>query len=287
MESRESRLGRRMCDYPGMSAYIWNEGDTLMAVALRYGVTEQAIIDANPGVSFGMGEPEPGTTICIPPRALMCPDGVLHPVRSGETMESVARAHGVTTLALMERNPYVDPEDLQVGMLLCVPRRTPTPTPPPTPTPVPRPIPIPPTPVPVPPPATIPVPIPAPPSIQCPPGYGNGVVRYGESYVDILLRYDISYQAFRLANPTLQIERLLPGQRYCIPPSGSRGLCGSGTESYVIEIGETLRSLAGKFRTSQAALLRLNPALAPSDFIPGRVICVVPVATAPLGSSPG
>lgn len=247
----------------GAQTYLWAAGDTLMSVALRNGVSEQAVRQANPGINFD--QLEMGAMVCIPQRSLMCVDGVLHPVRSGDTIESIARAHGVTAREVMDRNPYVDPTELRPGMLLCVPNRT-EPEPAPTPS---RPTPTPPTrPMPTPTPPT-----PAPQS-QCPTGYTPGTVRYGETYADILLRYNVSYQAFRLTNPNLSLDRLLPGQRYCIPPTGTRGLCSVGARSYVMELSDTLAGVAARFNTTQAALLRLNANLAPSDFIPGRVICV-------------
>ncbi len=234
---------------PGSTSYFWAIGDTLMGVALRHGVTMQQIREANPNINFdqiGMG-----AIVCIPQRRPQCTDGVLHQVRRGETISSIARAHGVTAGEIMDRNPYVDPNDLQVGMLLCVPLAPPRPAP---------------TPVPVPPPPT--------PGFSCPPGYTPGTVRYGETYGDILVRYNVSYQAFRLSNPNLNLDRLVPGQRYCVPPMGSRGLCAPGANSYVIAQGENLLTVAARFNTTPGALLRLNANLAPGDFVPGRVICV-------------
>ena len=38
-------------------------------------------------------------------------------------------------------------------------------------------------------------------------------------------RYDISYQAFRLTNPHLAPSALRVGQRYCVPPEGTRRIC--------------------------------------------------------------
>lgn len=241
----------------GAQSYIWSSGDTLRGVALRYGVTEQAVRETNPGIDFD--QIEAGASVCVPGRQVQCTDGVLHPVRAGDTIESIARAHGVTALQVMERNPYVDPMDLRVGMMICVPNRSTAPTPtPPRPTPTPTPIPQRPTPAPS----------------SCPTGYTQGTVRYGETYGDILLRYNVSYQAFRLTNPNLQLDRLLPGQRYCVPPTGSRGLCAAGMQSYVLGSLDTLENVARRYGTTPAALLRQNANLAPGDFIPGRVICV-------------
>ena len=236
--------------------YIWSEGDTLLHVALEHGVSQSQLRNANPGVDFE--QLSAGSQLCIPPRNPQCTDGVLHTVKRGDTIWDIARAHGVSAGDVIDRNPYVDPNRLQLGMLLCIPPRPPAPPPAPTPAPIP-------TPIPTPPPS---------PAANCPPGYTSGAVRYQETYGDILLRYNISYQAFRLSNPQLTLDRLLPGQRYCIPPMGSRGLCQVGANSHVMDQGENLLGVASRFQTTPAALLRLNANLAPADFVPGRVICV-------------
>lgn len=243
----------------GATSYIWMEGDRLMQLALRFGVPEQSIRQANPSANFDAMTP--GTTICIPQRMLACANGVLHPVRAGETIESIARAHNTTAGQIMERNPYVDPVDLVVGELLCVPgaetQDGPTPVPPAPPAPAPS-----------------APPIPSMPAQQCPPGYTPGNVRYGETYGDILTQHNVSYQSFQLANPNLDMNRLLPGQRYCVPPTGSRGICSAGSRSHILEQGENLTRAAQRFGVAPAQMLRLNPNLAPGDFVPGRVICV-------------
>lgn len=116
--------------------------------------------------------------------------------------------------------------------------------------------------------------LPSVPVQRCPAGYQEGVVESGQSFSDLLLLYNVSYDAMRSANPSLSTRNPQPGSRYCAPPSGSRRLCPVGTRSYVMENGETLTSLTLRFQTSAAALLRANPSLAPGDFQPGRVICL-------------
>ena len=228
----------RHCDGPNQP-YLWRAGDTAQGVALQHGISQSQLAAANQ--SLDLAQLLPGAPICIPPRLPQCPNGVLHSVRRGDTVSSIARAHGITAGALMDSNPYLDPNQLQIGMLLCVPPGE----------------------------SAQPQPSPA-----CPPGYSSGTVRYGETCGDILLRYNISYQAFRLANPQLDPARLLPGQRHCIPPTDSRGLCAPGTASHVLDPGENLLSLAARLHTTPESLLRQNPNLAPADFIPGRTVCL-------------
>ena len=108
----------------------------------------------------------------------------------------------------------------------------------------------------------------------CPRGYGSGVVQNGQTFTDLLLQHNVSYQAMRSANPSLPTTRLSPGTRYCVPPSGSRRLCPSGAQSYVMGQYEDLNTLAELFGVSPGIFLTLNTQLAPGDFQAGRVVCV-------------
>ena len=110
---------------------------------------------------------------------------------------------------------------------------------------------------------------------RCPTGYRLATVENGQTFTDLLIENDVSYQAMRAVNPNLPTTRLAPGKRYCVPPSMSRRLCpSSSSSSYVMGVGETLFTVARTLGVSPGALLATNTALAPSDFKAGRVICV-------------
>ena len=108
----------------------------------------------------------------------------------------------------------------------------------------------------------------------CPLGYTRGVVQNGQTFTDLLLQHNVSYQALRSANPSLPTTRLSPGTVYCVPPAGSRRLCASGSQSYVMGEYEDLNTLSELFSVSPGVFLALNTQLAPSDFTAGRVVCV-------------
>lgn len=116
--------------------------------------------------------------------------------------------------------------------------------------------------------------IPVRPVRLCPQGYSQGIVQNGQTFTDLLLQHNVSYQAMRSANPSLPATRLAPGTRYCIPPSGSRRLCPTGTQSYVMGQYEDLNTLSELFGVSPGVFLTLNTQLAPGDFRAGRVVCV-------------
>ena len=103
----------------GASLYIWRQGDTLASVALRNRVTVQSIYLVNEGRD--LDALRPGDRICLPPGMYACLSGQAYTVRRGDTFASIAQAYGITTWELIERNPYVDPSNLMVGQVLCVP----------------------------------------------------------------------------------------------------------------------------------------------------------------------
>ena len=122
---------------------------------------------------------------------------------------------------------------------------------------------------------TVPVrPQPVPISRQCPAGYRRGMVQGNQTFTDLLLENNVSYNAMRAANPGLPTTRLAPGTIYCAPPSGSRRVCTYGSRSYVMSQGETIYTLVRTLGISAGRLLQANPSLAPGDFLPGRVICL-------------
>ena len=62
------------------------------------------------------------------------------------------------------------------------------------------------------------------------------------------------------------------GQQICIPPA--QALPCPGNNTYVIGPGENLSLVAERFTVSATDLLTVNPRLRPSDFTPGRTICI-------------
>ena len=113
------------------------------------------------------------------------------------------------------------------------------------------------------------------PAVQrCPTGYQRRTVRSNQSFTDLLLENNVSYGAMRAANPDLSTSRPPSGTVYCAPPSGTRRMCAFGSRTYVMGQGETLYSLVRTLNTTATQLLRVNPELAPGDFLPGRVICL-------------
>ena len=243
----------------GANAYVLREGDTLAGIAARYGVTEKDIRRINPGIS---ASPAPGETICVP--SLRCPEGTLYVVHRGDTFTSIAKAFGITVAQLSAANPFVDPDVIAIGQVICVPVREeeeeqPTPDTPPT----------------------------------QPPQQENAgdiiinntnnisvciqnVVQYevqpGESYADLLIRTGLSYLLFKLFNPHLLPGNLVVGQKYFAPKDDLCCAPVSAGRSYLLQPGENLTSAAQALGVSVGTLLRSNPRLSPADFIEGTSV---------------
>jgi len=116
--------------------YIVRRGDTLSAIARRFGTTVAAIVAANripnPNLIFvgqrlliPFGAPPPTTGGCI------------HIVRRGESLSSIGRIYGVNPYAIARANGIRSPYIIYAGQRLLIPLST-CPAPAPTATPVPR-----------------------------------------------------------------------------------------------------------------------------------------------------
>ena len=116
-------IGQRLCIPPmcpeGFIEYTIRQGDTLFAIASRFGTTVQEILNANPLIT-DPASLRIGQRICIPAG---CPEGFMeYTVREGDTLFAIASRFGTTVRELLDNNPLItDPEQLRVGQRICVP----------------------------------------------------------------------------------------------------------------------------------------------------------------------
>lgn len=106
------------------TAYQVVAGDTLNALAQRYGVSAESIVWANelqPGAVLRIGQ-----ELTIPPVS-----GVLYRVQKGDTLLAIARKHEVSPQAIIEANGLTTPDVLSIDQELAIPgaRRIPAPAP--------------------------------------------------------------------------------------------------------------------------------------------------------------
>ncbi|MDO4740154.1 MAG: LysM peptidoglycan-binding domain-containing protein [Eubacteriales bacterium] len=233
----------------GANAYVLRQGDTLATIAARYGVTVADIRRINPEL---IGDAKPGDAICVP--SLRCPNGTLYVVHKGDTLTAIAKKFGVTVAQMTAANPFIDPDVIAIGQVLCVPVREEEPD----------------------------TPAPKPDTPSAPESGGETVLRVcidvvkytvksGESYSDLLVKTGLSYLLFRLFNPELKPGRLYVGQEYYAPKESPCCATTAG-RMYLLQPGEDLQTAAGNLGVSVGALLSSNPNLAPADFTEGTTV---------------
>lgn len=106
----------------GSVPYTIRSGDTLNRIAQIYGTTVQKIIDANPGLNPNLLRI--GQQICVPINLQIypsCPTTNYYVVMPGDTLESIAEYFDITPQLLLYSNYGIDPNDLYVDQMLCIP----------------------------------------------------------------------------------------------------------------------------------------------------------------------
>ncbi len=197
------------------TTYVVQTGDTLYRIALKFNVSQSAIVTANgitnPALIF-VGQtliiPTSGTVV-TPPAATTPPPsatgtppptgGASYIVRAGDTLSSIATKFGVTLNALVAANGLSNANLIFVGQQLLIPVIGATPTPP----------------VILPPPAATPTPT-TPPS-----GNTTYVVQGGDTLFAIAARLGVSAQAIIAANGLTNPNLLFVGQQLIIPAPGA------------------------------------------------------------------
>ncbi len=103
--------------------YIVQWGDTLTAIAQRCGVSMEAILAANPGVTPYLYA---GQTLVIPgPQATPVVTYMAYVVQPGDTFAAIAARFGVSISALMTANPNIQNINvLYAGQIIYIPTTT-------------------------------------------------------------------------------------------------------------------------------------------------------------------
>lgn len=100
-------------------------GDTLLGIALDYGVTVAAIKAANnmadDTIYLGDVLVIPGQTAAPTDTPIPAGEGVIHVVAANETLGGIALRYGITTDALLKANDLDAADFIQVGQKLVIP----------------------------------------------------------------------------------------------------------------------------------------------------------------------
>ncbi|MGI6141409.1 MAG: LysM peptidoglycan-binding domain-containing protein [Caldicoprobacterales bacterium] len=166
-----------------------------------------------------------------------CPSGTQpYTIRAGDTYFSLAIRFNTTVAAIMAANPGVNPDRLMIGQRICIPG----------------------------------APMPG----ECPMGTQPYIIQAGDTFFSLAARFNTTVAAIMAANPGVNPNRLMIGQRICIPGAPMPGECPMGTQPYIIQAGDTFFSLAARFNTTVAAIMAANPNVDPNRLMIGQRICI-------------
>ena len=212
-----------------------------------------------------------------PPQEKVC--GYEYTVRRGDSFYTIANRLGVPLRDLLEANSDINPARLMVGDVLCIPMEVDDKPPqglpeqPEQPPVAPAPPAAPETQE-EPPEEELPgdedLDAPAVDNATCP-GGSPYTLSEGETAADVQLRANLNRYTLQQANPNADLDSLRTGQVLCVPSANSA--CPAAS-TYTLQPEDTLESVALRLNVSLSALLRANPCLAPSEFVPGMCITV-------------
>ncbi len=266
-------------------SYTVQREDTLWKLAQIYGVSVQSILNLNPGLEAQ--NLQVGTAICIPfapaPRPVtptpkpitpapkpvtpkpkppvVCGDeAFFYTLQREDTLWKLAQIYGVSVQSILNLNPGLEAQNLQVGTVICIPF---APAPEPSVT-----MPI-----------TITPPTITPPTITAPSITFPSITSTGITPPSITLP---SITAPTIKGPTITYpsvtsktsETTSTTTKTTTMPSTSSSVCGDETFSYTIRRGDTLWKLSQMYGVSVRSIMDLNPGLDAQNLRIGSVICI-------------
>lgn len=101
----------------GGTHHTVSDGDTLTSILTQYGMCFHALLRENSHAGLmENGVPQAGSTLRIPSEDIYrrCPENQSYVIKSGDTLQTVARAHGMTSDDLLQLNPCSSPMDFSV-----------------------------------------------------------------------------------------------------------------------------------------------------------------------------
>jgi LysM repeat protein len=268
------------------STYTVQAGDTFSSIASKFGITVTALEATNPSLDpnnlqIGAVISIPSTTVPLAPTPLPTPTPPVpvpsptstYTIKSGDTLDSIAAALGITVSALEAANPTVNPNNLQVGSQITIPSTTTTT------------------------PAPISTPVPTPPA-------GTYTIQAGDTLTSIATKLGTTVAALEAANPGINPNNLQIGTQISLPstpiaptptptpvvPTPTQSPTPPvSTSTYTIQAGDTFSTIAAAFNVTLAAIEAANPGVNPGSLQVGEVINLPAGAVANPGAvtSPG
>ena len=237
----------------GQTIHVVRWGETLGSIAARYGVTVNAIMQAN-----GLTNPNyvyVGQTLRIPTAGagpFVPPSGTTYVVKWGDSLGSIAYRYGITVEALMAANGLTNPNFIYAGQTLVIPGASPAP-----------------------------LPAPAAP----PPAVTYYTVKWGDTLESIAYRYGTTVAAIMQANNLANSWYIYAGQVLAIPTGTAMPPTHPAATYYIVQPGDTLTKIAIRYGTTVWALVQANNLSNPSLIYVGQVL-VIPGAVCPPAPPP-
>lgn len=216
--------------------HIVAQGETLFSIARRYKIPVEDLkrmnhLKDNRVEAGGVLILDGGANKAMPVASSPIAQGKTHTVKAGETLYGIARQYGTTPEALQQLN-HLSGNIAKVGQVLKVSSggstaRTPIPT-----TPV---------------------------SPNHAPSRTTHIVRAGETLFAVAQRYKMSVEALRQLNNLGANQSVQPNQVLRLTANAALPAAGASGKIHAIQAGETLYSIASRYKTSVEALLQVNP----------------------------
>ncbi len=237
-------------DGNGASIHVVAWGETLTAIAARYGVAVDSIMTAN-----NLAAPDriyAGQHLIIPSeQGTALSSGsrpAQHVVQAGENLFRIGLRYGLSVEELMVANNLADGGQVYAGQTLAIPA---------------------------------PGGVARAAQAQAPsaPQDGTHEVQPGETLSSISRRYDVSIAALTAANNLVNPSAIYAGQRLVLPGAAAAGSSPgytpseSGT-SHTVQPGETLFSIATRHGTTVSVLAQVNHISTPSLLYSGQVLTI-------------
>jgi LysM repeat protein len=172
-----------------------------------------------------------------------CAIGGFINIRPGDTLSGLARRYNSTVQSIVAANPGINPNNLPVGELICIP----TPG------------------------RTFPG--------LCP-NASTYVIQSGDTFYSLARRFNVSVDTLLAANPGINPDLIRIGQSICVPTLPTPTITCPGP-TYTIRMGDTLFSLARTLGFTVQSILATNPGINPNSLKVGQILCLPTGGTVP------